>query len=289
MGANGGMMGKKMPWFRMYSEALNDRKFKRICRTTGQSMTSVIGFWTILLIMANDSPQRGTLLFSDDVIITDDDILAETGLQDATFHLLIQTFKNLGLISQDVAGAYFISSWDKRQYQSDNVTERVRKHREKKKELEKQNETFLKRFRNAPETEADTETETEEEGALPLPATFKPKTDNTGGSFQPPDFRTMGIKQAYELPAISQYRRVTGRDPGLPELSEIYARLNGTGMSDEHLTRFWVVWTTRKTKSGKPYRRDNPAWLDWALSDSIPAETKREPKSRSAKYSEVYE
>jgi hypothetical protein len=33
------------PWFRFYSEALNDRKIARVARTTGKDRALVLGVW----------------------------------------------------------------------------------------------------------------------------------------------------------------------------------------------------------------------------------------------------
>ena len=70
------------PWFRFYSEALNDRKILRICRETGQPKALVIGVWTTILALGSDSPQRGLLLFTEDIPLTLGDLAIETGLDD---------------------------------------------------------------------------------------------------------------------------------------------------------------------------------------------------------------
>jgi hypothetical protein len=51
-----------MPWFRFYSEALSDRKLDWIVQDSGLPRLTVLGAWTALLAMANDSPERGRLL-----------------------------------------------------------------------------------------------------------------------------------------------------------------------------------------------------------------------------------
>ena len=65
---------KKMQWFRFYTEAISDKKLRRIARDTNECMAHVPGVWTIILSMASDSPQRGVLLLSDTVPATIDDI-----------------------------------------------------------------------------------------------------------------------------------------------------------------------------------------------------------------------
>ena len=123
----------KLPWFRFYSEVINDRKIKRICRLTNQSNVMTIGFWAIILCMANDSPERGTLLFSDGIQVTDEDIIDEMGVAESLYFVMMDAFKSLNMISQGVDGTYYLPAWDKRQFKSDNVNERVKAWRDKQK------------------------------------------------------------------------------------------------------------------------------------------------------------
>lgn len=120
----------EMTWFRFYSEALTDRKLQRVCITTGQPKATVIGVWTIMLSIANDSPERGKLLIAEDTPITVGEIMHEAGLSDDS---IIEAFKSIGIIEEG-DGAIAIVNWDKRQFTSDNSTERVRKHRAGKKQ-----------------------------------------------------------------------------------------------------------------------------------------------------------
>lgn len=48
-----------MQWFRFYTEAISDKKLRRIARDNNECMAYVIGVWTIVLSMASDSPIRG--------------------------------------------------------------------------------------------------------------------------------------------------------------------------------------------------------------------------------------
>lgn len=53
------------PWFRFYSKTLIDRRFKHVANEIAIPKASVIGAWTILLTLANDSPEQGKLLSTD--------------------------------------------------------------------------------------------------------------------------------------------------------------------------------------------------------------------------------
>lgn len=149
-----------MQWFRFYTEAISDKKLKRIARDMNEPMANVIGIWTIVLSMASDSPERGKLLISHDVPATIDDVSDAAGCNvTETFLKLIVT----GLVTTDVTDdghtVYVVAAWDKRQYESDSSATRVRRHREKKKAAKSNDDVTLQsRFSNAPDTDTDTDT-----------------------------------------------------------------------------------------------------------------------------------
>ena len=154
-----------MPWFRVYSDILTDRKINRICKKTGQTPALVIGVWICLLALANDSPIRGILLLSEDMPVTIEDLEDETGLPREIINQLLDEFRLHGMI--DGISTIQIINWTKRQFKSDNVAERVRQHREKR-----YNETILKRSSIVIEsdTESDTDTDTESDTTTLLTA-----------------------------------------------------------------------------------------------------------------------
>ena len=140
-----------MPWFRFYSEALNDRKIARAVRMSQQPKAIVIGVWLTLLCLANDSPERGKLMIADDMWLEEDEILAETGLDPITFGKIIKAFQTLNMVT--VAAGYEVLNWGKRQYKSDNSSERVAKWRAKNKVTD--SETLPKRYSNALDTDTE--------------------------------------------------------------------------------------------------------------------------------------
>ena len=164
----------EMTWFRFYNETLSDRKLEKIRDITGHKMSAIMGVWSIMLLMASESPKRGKLMLTEDYPVTPADVLKRADEDDPK---IIDAFKSFGLITID-GGVISISNWDKRQFTSDNSTDRVRKHRENK-----QNGNVAAgapgRFRNVsetpPESESYTESETEskdddERGGGPPPA-----------------------------------------------------------------------------------------------------------------------
>jgi len=135
-----------MPWFRVYSEILDDRKLKRICKKTGHSKALVIGTWTCLLALANNATPRGELSISEDIPYTIDDLEDELGLPSEIIHQLVDEFKAMGMMNGK--NTLQITNWEKRQFKSDNSTERVRRFREKEaEEVKRYDETLQKRAR----------------------------------------------------------------------------------------------------------------------------------------------
>lgn len=152
-----------MQWFRFYTEAVSDKKLRRIARDNNESMAHVLGVWTIVLSIASDSPIRGRLLISDDVPATIDDINDAAGCNvTATFQKLFVTGLVTAAVTDDGKTVYEVPAWDKRQFESDSSATRVRRHRERKKDAQKPaNVTEVKRYSNAPDTDTDTESDTE--------------------------------------------------------------------------------------------------------------------------------
>jgi regulator of RNase E activity RraB len=164
------MATNKMPWFRLYSEILDDKKIKRICRTTGTNRATVIGLWVILLAMANDSSDRGALQISEGIPYELSDIAFEAEIPDDQVDTLMKLFEKYDMLHFDNKAGWSILNWDGRQFKSDNVAERVAKHRAKKQAEE------VKRYGNVVETESDTESDTDTESEkkyVPKPVSDK--------------------------------------------------------------------------------------------------------------------
>ena len=145
-------------WLRLYREMVLDPKFSRLYG--GQRH-----LWTVLLCLADDD---GMVKIADGVPYNDEELAHIAGIDRDEATAAIEWFSKLGMIDEDDDGVLIITNWDKRQFKSDDSTERVRKHREK-------------RYRNVavtpPETETDTETDTEaEERQKPKRKRFVPPT-----------------------------------------------------------------------------------------------------------------
>jgi DnaD/phage-associated family protein len=157
------MASNGLPWFRLYSEILDDKKIKRICRVTPCSKAEVIGVWVCILSLANDSCKRGSLMMSDKVAYDLDDIEEITGVQQSKLEELMNLFIDLDMLT-DTENGYEITNWNGRQFKSDDGTKRVQEYRNKKSETLQNNncnndETLQKRYSNGVDTDTDTDTE----------------------------------------------------------------------------------------------------------------------------------
>ena len=162
-----------MNWFRFYSEAIDDKKLRRIARETDSPFACVLGIWTIILSLASESCIRGALMIGDGVPATADDVSDIAGCNvTVTLQKLIVT----GLVT-DVGGVLYVSSWDKRQYTSDSSADRVRNHRNRQNVSQNgqkppeqavipQDVTAMKRYSNVTVTPPDTDTDTDTEKIL---------------------------------------------------------------------------------------------------------------------------
>lgn len=138
------MTAPKMPWFRMYTDFLNDPKMITLAF---EDQRHFIG----LLALKGD----GTL---DNQCAPDllNRIVAQRLWVD--FAIVGEIKKRLmavGLIDENWQPA----AWDKRQMRSDSSTDRVRAHRNKAKQAGNGDGTFQKRSSNGLDTDTDTEEE----------------------------------------------------------------------------------------------------------------------------------
>lgn len=148
------MAEKPYPWFRYYSEAASDIKFNVIAHMCEMSRLEVIGAWTLILCAANASPVRGALYVTlqkrySNVTVTELVTLPQTKVD-----ALLNAFIEMDML-EIVDGAFCVRNWEKRQFESDLSSERVRKYRQK------HTETLQKRYCNVSVTPPDTDTDTE--------------------------------------------------------------------------------------------------------------------------------
>ena len=120
-----------MTWYRRYDETLHDEKLRIIANDLNRPLMWVHGVWSGILDLASRSPIRGDLLITSTRPYTLSDITVlfseKTRAISEVFHALLRA--NLLTYEQET---WSVSQWQKRQFESDISTNRVQKHRGKK-------------------------------------------------------------------------------------------------------------------------------------------------------------
>lgn len=144
------------PWFRFYVEMPRDPKIRRLTPTQRW-------VWASILCAARQSPVAGHLLISEREPLNTADLADLAGVKESEAVKAVEAMERLGLVERDEnLGCWFVPRFTARQYESDNVTARTRKHRERSNETQGNDVgTFQRRSRerdrNTPETETETE------------------------------------------------------------------------------------------------------------------------------------
>jgi hypothetical protein len=172
-----------MNWFKFHHDALNDPKVQRL-------PGDLFKAWVNLLCLASQQPARGSLPPVEDCAFALRlDVLAMADLANQ--------LANAGLLEQE-PGGYSIHNWNGRQYDKpsdapERVSERVRKHRERKSNADV---TPMKRPGNA--TDTDTERETEQSIGADAPKSTVKAMPRNGRAHQiDPEFAISSNVQAW--------------------------------------------------------------------------------------------
>jgi len=110
-----------MKWFRTYNDITRDRKLRR-------HRPHVRWAWIAVLCVASESPSRGELLLSENIPATIEDIADEAGLSVNEMEEAFSIFTSQGMV-ENVGNVWRVTNWDKRQFDRDNSTERVKRFR----------------------------------------------------------------------------------------------------------------------------------------------------------------
>lgn len=146
---------KQMPWFRFYVEMMSDPKIRRL--SPAQRW-----LWAGVLSAARKSPIPGFLLISEREAMDDAALADFVGVPLKLVTETMPVFATKGMIERDhELDAWWVPKFNTRQYESDNSTERVKRHRSKNVDVTA-NVTANERSENVsvapPDTEADTDT-----------------------------------------------------------------------------------------------------------------------------------
>lgn len=137
------------PWFRFYVEAVTDRKLRR--RPAAERW-----LWVAILAAARQSCIPGFLLVSEREPMDEHDLADFAGVAVTVVTRAVPAFERSGMLTRDTnLDCWAVTNWNERQFESDDVTQRTRKHRSR--EQERNVPTSFPG--TPPETETDTDTE----------------------------------------------------------------------------------------------------------------------------------
>jgi hypothetical protein len=220
-------------WYRAYAGTIKDDKLAEAAVVAGCSRSVVIATWHAILESAAETAGGGRF------DTTSRRVAAALGEPASVIEAVFSAMQEIGLVSGSE-----IPAWKRRQYESDNSTERSRRHREA---TRNGNATLQGRCATPPYTETDTDTEKKKEepavlerASAPAPRKASPKAR---GSRIAPDW------------SPSPDDRQSARSEGMPE-SEI----------DRTAAKFRDFWTGKAGASG--VKLDWAAtWRNWVRAD----------------------
>lgn len=152
-----------MNWFRFYSEVLHDPKVQRL-------PAELFRFWVNLLCLANEGKPRGLLPPVDDLAFA-------LRIKSDRAGRMLGELVAAGLLDVSQDGAMTPHNWSSRQHKSDDVSERVKRWRERARDTlhddtpNGDTDVTCNVTRNVTETprgRADSETDTDSETETPL-------------------------------------------------------------------------------------------------------------------------
>ena len=136
-------------WLRLYTEIKRDRKLRRL-------PLAQRWLYVCVLCIAKESPVPGWLLLGENMLVTYEDLADEAAISVEEAKAGMQTFIDQQMI-EEVEGRWRVRTWDTRQYESDNSTERWRKWKENKDQ--RLPNVGANVTPTLPEAEADTDTD----------------------------------------------------------------------------------------------------------------------------------
>lgn len=159
-----------MQWFRWWTGTCSDPKFALVAQRAKQPKAVVLAVWAAILEAACTEEDEGRFSISPEE-------LALT--LDLDVNVIKTTIKELR--ARKLLTRNRIAAWNKRQFPSDNSTQRTRKHRMNMRNKERSGNvpgtlqgTRVERSGNAPETEAEAEAEEVLKGLAPPAADAPP-------------------------------------------------------------------------------------------------------------------
>lgn len=278
------MPREQKPWFRVYLETFSDKKLRKL----GVPQKWL---WIAMLGASRESPEPGRLLITTGYPMTARDLAAYADVRLNVVTTALPIMERLGMIAMD-GDTITIPNWDARQFESDNVTARTQKHREKTKERSNNVPTedvgtlqtrSREQRRNAPDTDTDTDNSSlrSELGAQPARTTRTNRGTRLPPNFQPnPEAITQMRDECPGVDLQSETRKFT--DYWTAESGQRATKINW-----QSTWKNWIRGTYERTptnpngqlKSKRQQERD--AMFDRQLARARERDAANEPRTNS--------
>lgn len=245
-------------WIKLYHEILDDPKMGRL---SDRSFRRTIQ----LFLLAGE--------FDDDGYLPDlNDIAWRLRCDPEELETEMIELQNLKILSK-IDGRWFVTKFQDRQAPVSGA-ERVARYRERKRKDEYY-ETETERHSNEGVTKRYTDTD-------------KIRIDEIRGETRkiPSISYPSNSAEAIEHPDLQLINSICGVWPGSLDWEAVidsvnYLRVKYPENLIEQITPYWIAWSGRKTKNGKPYSTTNFTWLtEWAVLEQIPAKSGEKPAQK---------
>lgn len=225
-----------MKWLRLYHDARTDAKLESL-------PDDEFRVWFKLLCFANEQHERGVITGFSDRLLAVEVARGNKELLDRT----LTSLEELRIIERGESELTF-RAWGKRQFSSDDVSERVQKHRERRAERDSNDDVTLQgRYVTPPEAEAEADTDTESDLTTPTTAREARKTADV---LVHAEFVNDSLAVVTERVARSFELRPEFPARDGPMLAEKFIRWNGyTKKPPKDWFSAWLNWIKKELNS----------------------------------------
>lgn len=152
----------RRPWFRFYVEAMHDTKIRTLSTTHRW-------LWVVVLGAARQSPRPGYLMVTESLAMSELTLSDFGAMRVQDVRRGMELLRELGMVEREgESGVWFVPRWSDRQFETDDVTERTRKHRSNTPP------------RNVPTSSVGTRQRTETETEVKEPTNMRDSGDSAG-------------------------------------------------------------------------------------------------------------
>lgn len=221
-------MSKKLPWFRAYTEMVDDEKLR---------LLAFEDRWHFVALLCLKG--QGVLDESDALLFRK--VAVKLGVDMRTLEEVARRLAEVGLIDEKTLQPL---AWDSRQFKSDSSAERVAAYRERKKQA-------VKRDGNVTVTAQDTDTETDTDK--------NPLTPLAGGESPTAEKPKPSRKPRIQLKTFIENCKKSDEKP-ISEYQPLLDYVEATGLPMEYIQLAWEVFKDEFMPGGA---NENRLQADW--------------------------